>query len=374
MSDSKKFSWVASGYLAPQSFSEITVYKPNYSFMSEDLSGCGEVEEDNIIAKVGEPISESVLRKYDNVRVLNRDLPKLKLQNFYEHRTIIENAWNYYILRVNSFLKKIVTIRKGDEVEIDHRSIDVALLHSIVNELKMLVQNNSIQDILRMTSTNESLDNYLAKHSLSVATINGLIARWAKYSESMLSDLIMCGLVHDIGMVTIGDDVLNKPSKLTPEELENVRHHPEKAYYALKNTNSFSDLVLRAVIEHHERVDGKGYPRGIVMNQTSLMGRVTSVSDTYSAMSSKRSFRDAFNPFKILSDMNEKRGIGLDSSIISEVVSNITDNLIGVGVVVSDNSCRRVVAISPFDLEHPIVKLNDDISNTDDRLYVKHFS
>jgi HD-GYP domain-containing protein (c-di-GMP phosphodiesterase class II) len=100
----------------------------------------------------------------------------------------------------------------------------------------------------------------------------------------------MAGLLHDIGKIGIDDAVLRKPDKLTPEEFDHIKQHPELGYRILADIAQLSD-VLPAVLHHHEQWDGKGYPCKLAGDQIPYIARILAVADAYDAMSSDRPYR-----------------------------------------------------------------------------------
>jgi putative nucleotidyltransferase with HDIG domain len=141
-----------------------------------------------------------------------------------------------------------------------------------------------------MTSAIDAKDPYTCGHSDRVARISVRLAQELGCDQQLLQTLYMGGLLHDIGKIGIDDAVLRKPSRLSDEEYEHIKQHPELGCRILADLTPLSD-VLPAVLHHHEQWDGNGYPCALSGEQIPLMARIMAVADAYDAMSSDRPYR-----------------------------------------------------------------------------------
>ncbi len=148
------------------------------------------------------------------------------------------------------------------------------------------------QIVAALVSLNESRDPYTAGHELRVAALASAIATEMQLPPQQVEGIRISGLVHDIGKFTIPAEILTKPTRLSPEELALVRTHAEAGYEALRPIQ-FPWPVAEAVRQHHERLDGSGYPRGLKGDQISLEARILAVADTVEAMATNRPYRQA---------------------------------------------------------------------------------
>jgi HD-GYP domain-containing protein (c-di-GMP phosphodiesterase class II) len=123
-----------------------------------------------------------------------------------------------------------------------------------------------------------------------VARISVRLAKELGCESEMLHTLYMAGLLHDIGKIGIDDAVLRKPGKLTDEEFEHIKQHPELGYRILADIKQLAD-VLPAVLHHHEQWDGRGYPFKLAGDQIPFIARIVAVADAYDAMTSDRPYR-----------------------------------------------------------------------------------
>lgn len=232
--------------------------------------------------------------------------------------------------------------------------------HDIANE----IQGTDQSIMLRCVNMINAVDQYLYTHCVNVATLNGLIGRWLNLSNEDITLLIQCGLVHDVGKLKIDSQILNKKGKLTAEEFDEIKKHPVFSHEILLQSGETNPVILNAVLQHHEKPNGTGYPKGLDLNKISLFARITSVSDVYDAMVSKRCYKEASTPFQVLEQFKTNRFSGLDLEIVNVFLANVTFLFIGMKVMLSNGECAEVVFVPSNDYANPVVKVGDRIFST----------
>jgi HD-GYP domain-containing protein (c-di-GMP phosphodiesterase class II) len=160
------------------------------------------------------------------------------------------------------------------------------------------------------------------KHSERVGEVAQKIGSAIGFSETEVGKLKLIGHLHDIGKIAIEDGILNKEGKLSEREQEEVQRHPEVGYRILSATSEMLDLA-DCVLAHHERWDGKGYPRGITGEEIPIEARVIALADSYDAMSSERPYRKALNEEVILYEIKKNAGYQFDPDIARVFVEKI---------------------------------------------------
>ncbi len=188
-----------------------------------------------------------------------------------------------------------------------------------LNTKKLLIQQKRSMKIIKESM--ETFVNFIdAKdpntkgHSVRVARYSRLIASKLGMSEEECQDIYYIGLLHDCGKISIPQDILMKPSKLTDEEYEIMKSHAFKGYEMLEHFTSISNIGAGAY-SHHERYDGRGYPRGLKGSEIPQIGRIICVADAFDAMNSKRCYRDKLNSEVILDELRNNRGKQFDPEI-----------------------------------------------------------
>lgn len=165
----------------------------------------------------------------------------------------------------------------------------------------------SEQSLLAITRAVEAKDLYTKGHSERVAKYSEMIAKKMGYSDDDAKTLYIMALMHDVGKIGIPDAIINKPGALTDEEFKIIKSHPVIGADILKEVDAF-EKISEIALNHHERVDGKGYPNGLTGNEISDEVAIVSVADAYDTMTSQRSYRDIMEQAEVRAEI--KKGIG----------------------------------------------------------------
>lgn len=161
----------------------------------------------------------------------------------------------------------------------------------------------------------DARDPYSAGHSVAVAVYARDIAVEIGMSPQKVQRIYLAGLLHDVGKIAVPDAVLRKPAALTDEEFDEIKRHPVVGEQILAPSQHFHD-ILPAVRHHHERIDGKGYPDGLVEEEIPLDARIIAVADAYNAMTSERPYRDAMQPDLAMRILVQNQGLQHDPFLV----------------------------------------------------------
>lgn len=232
-----------------------------------------------------------------------------------------------------------------------------------VNCNKIIELTNSIYNtvfeadyISKYMSALKDADEYTFIHSVNVAFYSMLIGKWMKMSEDQMKILIQAGILHDIGKMRVDNKILNKPGKLTYEEFQEMKKHTIYGYNIIREKDDIGDNIKKAVISHHERMDGSGYPYGLAGDSINLYARIIAIADTYDAMTSNRVYKKKVTPFKSF-DMFLQEGLALyDIEILNVFLNNISTYYIGSNVILNTGEKGKIVYIPPYDILSPIVE------------------
>lgn len=156
-------------------------------------------------------------------------------------------------------------------------------------------------------------------HSERVSKLCRKIGEAMELDDETLRELEMTGLMHDIGKIAINNDILNKPGKLTEIEYEEIKKHPEISYHILKSADVYTRLAEH-VLSHHERWDGKGYPRGISGEEIPLPARIIAVADAYEAMTASRPYKRSFSHDEAIDELKRCAGTQFDPVVIAACI------------------------------------------------------
>ena len=169
----------------------------------------------------------------------------------------------------------------------------------------------------------EIRDPYTANHQRRVAQLACAIAKEMGLSEKQIGGIYRAGLIHDIGKINVPAEILSKPGSLTKVEFAMIKTHPQVGYDILK-TIEFPWPVAQIVLQHHERMDGSGYPRGSALDNILLEAKILSVADVVEAMSSRRPYRPAHGIEEALLEISRKEGTLYDPEVVHTCVKLFT--------------------------------------------------
>ena len=213
------------------------------------------------------------------------------------------------------------------------------------------------------------MEEGLQRHSVNVALLNGMQAEWLELPKEDVDTLLLAGLLHDIGKTMIPEEIVNAPRRLTDEEVTVMRMHP--VYSDEMLTGKFNDNVRLAARHHHEKLTGTGYPDGISDEEIGLYAKITAISDIYDAMVSERSYKDSRLPLDVFDMLYQEEFDGLDRSLVMNFLKNMRARYTNRQVIMSNNKRGEIVYIPLNDANHPIIRQDGDIRQTDDEWYCR---
>ena len=233
---------------------------------------------------------------------------KLSIQGYCEK----SDKFDQLLLLIESAIKSIeqmnIITRINLELQKSREELEQAYLDSI--------------QTLRYTV--EAKDTYTKGHSDRVSEYSVLIGKYMNLSEDDLEKLKIGGLFHDIGKIGVPDSILLKESKLTDEAYSEIKNHPSIGKHILSNAAIFQDIIP-IVYHHHEKFDGFGYPRRLKGEEIPLLARIAAIADTFDAMTSKRSYRNAL-PIEVVREEFQKfSGTQFDPELVT-IFLDILDN------------------------------------------------
>lgn len=182
-----------------------------------------------------------------------------------------------------------------------------------------------------LTLALDARDPYTRGHSQRVAMYSLAIAneleQEGSYSfvKDMRNSLVMSALLHDIGKIAIRDDILFKPGKLTPEEFAIVQTHPEKGAEIVRMIPGFDENVIAGILEHHEKLDGKGYPRGLAGDKIHIFGRIIGLADAFDAIVTSRPYSAGSSFAFALHRLEELSGEAFDPVLVRAMMRGFKD-------------------------------------------------
>ncbi|MBU5332175.1 HD-GYP domain-containing protein [Anaerocolumna aminovalerica] len=320
-----------------------------------------------------------------NTELTERSIIRLKLYGVRELKVFASNEKNAYVQEeeehipqdepvIEDNMSYHEKVRRTKEFICFQDSI-VSYANSLKNYLDTIIKDNEQLDTERLVSEIEAIlvesrnglhvidmlncmrtyddDTYI--HSVNVALLCYIMGGWMRYSLSETRLLALSGLLHDIGKLMIPQELITKPSQLTPEEYLRVKEHTNKGYFILKHQD-LDVRVKRAALMHHEKCDGSGYPLGLTRSQIEPFAKIVAIADIYEAMTAKRVYRGRICPFEVIA-IFEKEGLQkYDPVYLLTFLERVIEAYINNWVLLSNEEKAEIIMINKYDLAKPVVR------------------
>lgn len=212
-----------------------------------------------------------------------------------------QNSEEEFLTAIADMLAGIIIRKQGEE----------ALKQSIAKMRRTL---DGVVNALAVTA--EKRDPYTAGHQQRVAHLACAIAREMRLPADQIDGIRVAATLHDIGKIAVPSEILTKPGQLTEMEWGLIRCHPQAGYEILKNI-PFTWPVARIVLQHHERMDGSGYPSGLSGDEILLEARILAIADVIEAMASHRPYRPALGTKEALTEISQNSNVLYDSDAVN---------------------------------------------------------
>ena len=220
----------------------------------------------------------------------------------------------------------------------------------------ILRNDNALTSLTRI----KSFDEYTFTHCVNVAVLVTSFAKRLGFNRNRLERLAAGGLLHDLGKVKVPDEILNKPGRFTPEEREIINKHPAYSAEMLEKTPHIEEDSIRLSFEHHERLDGTGYPRGIKESQLHIDTNIVSICDVYDALTSARVYKPGFPLPKALQIIRENAGTDFKPNLVDMFINIIGAYPVGSVVELNTGELAVVSEVSEKDSSKPWVIIVTD--------------
>lgn len=240
----------------------------------------------------------------------------------------------------------------------DGKHIDISQLFSISSDLLTTVKYRS--NLFSFLTNLQGFDDYTYTHCLNVSLVCHTIGQWLGFNNEKLMHLSVAGLLHDIGKTKIDKSILDKPGKLTEEEFEEMKKHPIYGFQAIEKQDIPYNIKM-AVLMHHERYDGSGYPLNAKNNQINDFAKIVAIADVYDALTSNRPYRNKFDPFQVIRQFEQEYFRLLDTKFLMTFLQNIAYCYLDSWCVLSTGEEGKIVFINKHMPSKPIVQVDGTI-------------
>lgn len=200
-------------------------------------------------------------------------------------------------------------------------------------------------------------DNYLMEHSINLAVLMGIFAKAMKIDRETMHQAMVGALLHDIGKIMVPDNILHKPGKLDDNEFARMKQHVVFSRELLKKTPGIQPLTIDVAAQHHERIDGSGYPEGLTGCQICREGKMVAITDVYDAITADRCYHKGLAPTAALKKLLEWSGTHLEEALVHKFIRSMGIYPVGSLVLMASGRLAVVIEASEKDQSRPIVKI-----------------
>lgn len=201
-------------------------------------------------------------------------------------------------------------------------------------------------------------DEYLLEHSLNVSILLGVFARHLKLEEKFVSEIVLGGLIHDIGKLRVPPEVLHKPGKLSPEEFEHIKGHVMHGRDIIRESKvELPERSLQIMLHHHETLNNTGYPHKLGARDISKFGRMASIVDIFDALTAERVYKKAMLPTAALSIIRSMAPDKLDKDMVDGFIRCVHVYPLGTLVRLKSDRLGLVFKLNESAVTKPVVKL-----------------
>ncbi len=252
----------------------------------------------------------------EEIRKFNKDLYILLLTGHKDLAPPLETIRRLdiqgYCEKSDKFDQLLLLIESG--IKSIKQMNEIKEINNELSDTYSKLEDAYLESIETLRNTVEAKDIYTRGHSDRVSAYSVLIGKKLGLSEADLKTLELGGLFHDIGKIGVPDSILQKDSKLTDDEYSQIKQHPNIGVHILSHATIFKD-ILPIVEHHHEKFDGSGYPSKLAGNSIPYLARIAAIADSFDAMNSRRSYRDALSLDTIISEFERCKGSQFDPEL-----------------------------------------------------------
>ncbi|MGB3368904.1 MAG: HD-GYP domain-containing protein [Acidaminobacteraceae bacterium] len=242
-------------------------------------------------------------------------------------------------------------LREADSIDLD------GIKKTIDEFLPDMLRNNDV--LMRLNQLQKS-DDYTFEHSFRVSILAAMIGKWIGYSSDQIEELASAALLFDMGKMKIPEFILKKP-KVSEDEMEVIRRHSQFGYSILMKTPGVTPNIKYSALQHHERIDGSGYPLRIKGGQIHEFAKIIMICDVFDAITHDRPYKKKMSHFKAAEYISWQSGITLDSRLCYIFLTNIAAFYTGKEVMLSTGEKGRIIYVDVNFPTRPVVKVDNKI-------------
>lgn len=290
------------------------------------------------------PLAQSIkgYSELEKTQPMHQDKPSTPVdQELYKASKLYGNA--------KSIQEKIIKSLRA------HRALDISLLEENTNEMVDSIFRN--QDALACMTQLRDKSSYLVDHALNCSILMSIFAKHLGIEQSIIRELALGAFLHDIGKVRIADELLNTPQKLTPDEYTLVQKHVNHGLKILADSPNISHIAMTLIREHHEELNGTGYPNQLKGDEISKYGRIMAIIDAYDAMTSERPYKKSIFPIQAFKILLANSPDHYDEALVNEFIKCLGVYPVGTLVKLTSGKLGLISQLTPGKPLTPCVKV-----------------
>lgn len=236
-------------------------------------------------------------------------------------------------------------------------------VYELRTQLETLFVHLKQYNVLTFSPRSMKEHDYVYHHAVLSAITSYQLAQWVDLPSKDWMQVAFAGLFHDIGNNKVDPQILHKPSSLTAAEQEEIRQHTKYGYQILKQAKAINEGARLAALQHHEKVDGSGYPLQLTGTQIHIYAKIVAIADIFHAMTLEKIYRKAQSPYLVLEQIQSEAFGKLDPSIVNVFVQRSTQIHNGIRVKLSNNQIGEIIFSDRDHPTRPMVSVEGTIIN-----------
>ncbi|MGE5380365.1 MAG: HD-GYP domain-containing protein [Methylocystaceae bacterium] len=308
--------------------------------------------EGQVLLRVGVELEE---------RYLNR-LYELGIRNIYIRDELFSDTDDFQdVISEETRIETVKQVKQSFSQLQQQRKINTQVLRKAVNNLLDEILENS--NVLLSLTNISSLDDYIFYHSVSVCTLAIMTGITLSYNETRLQELGIGAILHDIGKTVLDTDIVRREGQLSDDEYANWRSHTDLGFKLLRESSDLSLLSAHVAYQHHERFDGRGYPRGLSGKGIHEYARIVAVANFYDNLMADRSNRPPYEASQAINLIRRMAGGHFDPDIVQALIANIAVYPLGSIVELNTGYLGIVIQLNGENPNRPILRVFLDNSH-----------
>lgn len=256
---------------------------------------------------------------------------------------------NVYDDTINIFKKEFMAWESGIKPEFaKSRFLILPLVDIALEERSVIFDLNDFSN----------LKDYLYHHCVATGLIATVLSQKLGFDQGLCIQMAIGGLLADCGMAKISPKIRDKKSALTKEEFLEIKRHPIYSYQLVQGMHILKNEVKQAIFQHHERLDGSGYPKGEKIDNISIFSQIIAIADVFHAMTSERIYRAKESPFRVIEMIKESEFGKFDIKVVQALIDLVADLPIGTRVELSNQVRGEVMFVNQLSPTRPLIKLD----------------